>query len=129
MKPMMTALSLILAAAGVLFWKQVWGMFAGMTIMEAMEFIVTFILHVAVGTIAAYVVFGLPKIIKPWVRLFQWKQRNALRGRRRNIAQVKTPVVHPRRMTVKEMLSLLAPEQSIRKAPTKPQQDPAELRF
>jgi hypothetical protein len=40
---------------------------------------VTFILHVAVATIAAYSVMTVPEFIKPWLQTFRSRQRQARR--------------------------------------------------
>ncbi len=128
MKQMIAILSLIALAAAALFWKQVWSVFAGMTVLESLDMIVTYILHIAVGTIAAVVFFGIPKIVMPWYRMFQRKQRAMRRGR--VVVQAKAPVIKQNRLTVDQLLGLLAPNKSIQKAPTQPVQDePADLRF
>lgn len=128
MKQAITVLSLIALAAAALFWRQVWSIFAGMSVLESLEYIVTFILHVAVGTVAAYVVVGLPAIVKPWVRMFRQKQRGMRRGR--IVVQAKTPTIKPGKLTVDQLLGLIAPHRTISKVPTQPpQDDTADLRF
>jgi hypothetical protein len=82
MKNAMIVLSILLMIAVALFWKQVWGIFAGMSVLEAMNTIVTFILHVAVATIAAYAAMLIPEYIKPWMQALRWKQRQARKARR-----------------------------------------------
>jgi cytochrome c oxidase assembly factor CtaG len=85
-------LGLIVVIAAALFWREVLGIFAGMSPLEAMKQIVTFILHVAVATIAAYAVMTVPEFIKPWIRTFRSRQRQARRGRGATAVQsVKTP--------------------------------------
>ena len=49
--------------------------------LESLKQIVTFILHVAVATIAAYAAMTLPEFIKPWMRAFKVRQRQMRRGR------------------------------------------------
>lgn len=125
MKQYITILSLIALAAVALFWQQVWGIFAGMTVLESLDMIVTYILHVAIGTIAAVVLFGLPAIIMPWVRMFRKRQRAIRRGRL--VVQAKEPVFKPRRMTVEQLLGVLAPTQKIQKTTVRPQEDRVDL--
>lgn len=125
MKQYITILSLIALAAVALFWQQVWGIFAGMTVLESLDMIVTYILHVAIGTIAAVVLFGLPAIIMPWVRMFRKRQRAIRRGRL--VVQPKEPVFKPRRMTVEQLLGVLAPNQKIQKTTVQPQEDRVDL--
>jgi hypothetical protein len=74
-KKIMIALGFILLIGAALFYDQIWAVFSGMSVMESMKFIVTFILQVTVGTICAYVLFGLPKIIQPWMRLLRQKRK------------------------------------------------------
>lgn len=81
MKFGLIVLTFIAAIGGLVFHDQVAGLFAGMTPLEALETIVTFVLHVAVTTIAAYVAYTLPEIAKPWVKTFRWKRRAERRGR------------------------------------------------
>jgi hypothetical protein len=128
MKQMMIILSLLAMAAAALFWEQVWGIFAGMTVLESLDMIVTYILHVAVGTITAVVVFGIPKIVTPWLRMFQRKQRDMRRGR--IVVQPKAPAFKQNRLTVDQLLRLIAPGKNIQKVPTQqPVQDDIDLRF
>ena len=127
MKQMMIVLSLIALAAAALFWKQVWGVFAGMTVLQSLEMIVQFILHVAVGTIVVYGVATAPELIKPWMRALRQKQRAQRRGRM--IVQTKEPVSKPRRLSTMELLQLMAPEKKIQQTPSAPPDDRTELRF
>jgi hypothetical protein len=79
MKNFVIVLGVIVVAAAALFWREVLGLFAGMSPLEAMQQIVTFILHVAVATIAAYSVMTVPEFIKPWLQTFRSRQRQARR--------------------------------------------------
>jgi hypothetical protein len=81
MKNFVIVLGVIVVAAAALFWREVLGLFAGMSPLEAMQQIVTFILHVAVATIAAYAVMTVPELLKPWIQTFRSRQRQARRGR------------------------------------------------
>ncbi len=127
MKHYLTILTLIALAAAALFWKQVLGIFAGMSVLESLDMIVTYLLHIAVGTIAAVMVFGIPKIVMPWYRMFRRKQRFMRRGRL--VAHPKEPVFKPRRMTVEQLLGVLAPNQNIQKTTVQPQEDRVDLKF
>jgi hypothetical protein len=80
MRNFVIILSVIVVIAAALFWREVVGVFAGMSPLEAIQQIVTFILHVAVATIAAYAVMTVPEFIKPWMRTFRLHQRQARRG-------------------------------------------------
>jgi hypothetical protein len=79
MKNFVIVLGVTVVAAAALFWREVLGLFAGMSPLEAMQQIVTFILHVAVATIAAYSVMTVPEFIKPWLQTFRSRQRQARR--------------------------------------------------
>lgn len=68
-------LGLVLVVAAVLFWDQVKDIFAGMTPLEAMQTVVQYILHVVVITIFGYVIFGLPAILKPWLKMLRRSPR------------------------------------------------------
>jgi len=81
MKNFVIILGVIVVIAAALFWREVVGIFADMTPLEAMQQIVTFILHVAVATIAAYAVATLPEFVKPWMRTFRFRQRQSRRVR------------------------------------------------
>jgi len=80
MKNFMIVLGVIVVIAAALFWREVLALFAGMSPLEAMQQIVTFILHVAVATIAAYAVMTVPEFLKPWLQTFRFRQRQARRG-------------------------------------------------
>jgi hypothetical protein len=120
MKQAITILSLIALAAAALFWQQVWSIFAGMTVLESLEMIVQFILHVAVGTIVVYGVATAPELIKPWMRAFRRKQRQSRRAR---VIHVQSTAPKPKRLTATELLSVLAPDKKIQRAPTLPRAD------
>jgi len=125
MKQAITILSLIVLAAAALFWQQVWSIFAGMTVLQSLEMIVQFILHVAVGTIVVYGVATAPELIKPWMRALRQKRRAQRRGR--VVVQEKAPVMRPRRMSVDQLLTMLAPTQKIQKTTVHPQEDRVDL--
>lgn len=70
-REVMIVLGLVLVAAAVLFWDQIMSAFAGMTPLEAMQTIVQYILHVTVITIFGFLIFGLPEIVKPWIKMLK----------------------------------------------------------
>lgn len=112
MKNAVIVLAIILMIAAALFWRQVWGIFAGMTVLEAMNTIVTFILHVAVATIAAYAAMLIPEYIKPWMQALQWKQRQARKARRHG--RMPEPTARAPRLNANSMLmSLLAKQMGV----------------
>lgn len=125
MKQLIAILTLIALAATALFWKQVWSLFIGMSVLESLEMIVQFILHVAVGTIVVYGAATAPELIKPWMRSFRRKQRQARRVR--TVVQDRTPEKKPRRLTVDELLTVLAPTQKIQKMPVQMPDDRVDL--
>lgn len=67
----MIVLGLVLVVAAVLFWDQVMAIFAGMTPLEAMQTIVQYVLHVTVITIFGFLIFGLPEIARPWIKMLK----------------------------------------------------------
>ncbi len=110
MKRLFPFLILLLMIAAVLFWRQVWGLFAGMTVLEAMGTIVQFILHVTVATLAGYAVTMLPEYVAPWLKAFRWEQRTARRARRHG--QEAAPVMKAPRMNFNPLLMALLAKQA-----------------
>ena len=125
MKNFVILLSVILVIAAALFWREVAGIFTGMSPLEAMRQIVTFILHVAVATILAYVVMTIPEFIKPWIRTFRFRQRQARRAH--NSAAVRS--VRPKGMPKlnKDRMLIALVEQLMQKQ-TKGRERPAAVR-
>ncbi len=74
MKNLMIFLTSVLLIACVLFWRQVWGIFAGMSVLESLSMIVQFVLHAAVATIIGYAAMILPEYLLPWLKAFRWKR-------------------------------------------------------
>ena len=129
MKQMMIVLSLIALAAAALFWKQVWGVFAGMTVLQSLEMIVQFILHVAVGTIVVYGVATAPELIKPWMRALRQKHKTSRRSLRRNEEPTeRMPKMSPYRLILSLLQKQLGTPEKTRSAI---QEEPPhiELRF
>lgn len=129
MKHYLSILSVILLIACALFWKDVWSIFVGMSVLESMTMIVNFILHVVVATIIGYVAMTLPEFIKPWMRAFRWKQRNTRRGRGRQTMQTYAPTQKQPKLSVSQLLSVLAPNKKITKEPEYSDPEQADLRF
>jgi hypothetical protein len=73
-------ITFVLGIGAVLFADQLLAIFHGMSPLQAMQMIWTFVLHVAVTTIVGYVVVGLPAIVKPWLRMFLRKRKATHRG-------------------------------------------------
>lgn len=74
-KEYLLVLGLVAVIGGLLFFDQVMAVFQGMTPLDAIQTIWQFILHVTVGTIFAYLIIGLPEIVKPWVRMLRRRRR------------------------------------------------------
>ena len=87
-----------------LFFDDALAFFAGMSPLEAVKTIFTFILHVAVGTIAATVALGLPKIVRPWLKMLKRRQRQAWRAGPNAQWRVQTPKM---RLTAEERALML----------------------
>lgn len=77
---LLIVLGIVAVIGAALFGDQVLALFAGMSPLEALRMIVTFILQAAVATIAATIALGLPTWMKPWIRMLRRKRR-AARGR------------------------------------------------
>ncbi len=125
MRHFITILSLIALSAAALFYEQVLAIFAGMSVMESLAMIVKFILHVAVATIAGSLVMALPKFINPWFRTLRRRQRDSRRAR--NVVSP-TAAPKPRRLTVNELLTMLAPNGKVKNTSPEPA-DHVELKF
>ena len=110
MKNLMIFLVTVLLIASALFWRQVWGIFAGMSVLEAMNTIVTFILHVAVATIAAYAVMLIPEYVLPWLKAFRWKRggRRRMESGRRSVSLPSMPRVARKDQLMIQMMAQLA---------------------
>lgn len=98
-KETLVLLGLIAVAGLALFFDDVAAWLGGMTPLEAVKQIATFILHVTVGTVAATALFGLPKIVKPWMRMLKRRQRRAWRSGPDAQWQTRTPSVRMPKLT------------------------------
>jgi hypothetical protein len=83
-KDFMIVLVIIVLIGAFLFHDQILASFQGMSPMEAMKFIVSFVLHVAVATIVSYIAYTLPEFVKPWMNMMRTNRR---RGRRQPTQQ------------------------------------------
>jgi hypothetical protein len=63
---------------GMLFADQIAAVFRGLSPLESLRLIWTFVLHVTVTSVIGYAVVGASKVIQPWVRTMR-KRRKALR--------------------------------------------------
>ena len=110
MKSMMIFLSSILLIAAMLFWRQVWGIFAGMSVLEAMNMIVQFILHVAAATIVGYAVTLIPEYVLPWLKSFRRKRggRRTGNGDRRSVSVPSMPKFGRKDQLLMQMLAQMA---------------------
>ncbi len=79
-KQLLIVLVVVLVIGGLTFYEQVLAIFHGMTPLAALKMIMDYVLHVAVVTIIGFVIFGLPEIVKPWLRMTRHKQRAVRRG-------------------------------------------------
>lgn len=113
-KELLIFLGLIAVAGLALFFDDVLAYFNGMTPLEAVKQIFTFVLHVTVGTVCGYVVFGLPTIVKPWMRMLRRNRRHAWRSSLNAGFHAKTPRVQTPKLTATlTMPQQTAPRQSV----------------
>lgn len=105
MKNFIILASCILVIAAALFYDQVLAVFSGMTTLEALKFIATFILHVVTTTICGYIFIALPEIIKPWLRM----HKKTSKAKTRLPLQIKTS--KPKRMSTNQILQTLLAKQ------------------
>lgn len=103
MKKIWIILIFIAAIGGLVYYDQVLAIFANMTPLAALKMVTDYLLHVAVVTIVGFVVFGLPEIVKPWMRMLRRKQRAVRRGQVPAPAAPRTP-----RMNKDDVLMWLA---------------------
>lgn len=115
-KTYLSFLALVGVAGAAIFWQDVAAYFMGMSPLEALKTIVTYFLHLAIGTVAAVVVFGLPKVIQPWMRYFKRHQRNKWRSGPNAQWQTKAPRVQAPKLTA----TLTMPKQAAPRPSTEP---------
>ena len=79
-KHIMIVLLFVLGIGGALYAEDILAIFHGMGPLEALEFIFNYLWHAAVVTILAFVAFGLPKLVQPWMKLLRQKRKAIRRG-------------------------------------------------
>lgn len=127
-KHIMIVLFFILGIGAALYVEDILAVFHGMGPLQALEFILNYVLHVAVVTIVAFVAFGLPKLVQPWMKLLRQKRKAVRRGEivRRAPSAPRLPRMN------KELLAWMM-SQMARQAPKQPVQrrdgDDIRLRF
>lgn len=133
MKNFVILLGVIVVIAAALFWREVTGIFAGMSSLEAMRQIVTFILHVAVATILAYAVMTVPEFIKPWLRTFKFRQRQARRIRGNtavlSVKTLGTPKLNKDRMLIALVEQLMQKQTKGKERPAEDRDDQENIHF
>lgn len=79
-KHILIILLFVLGIGAAFYADDILAVFHGMGPLQALEFILNYVLHVAVVTIVAYTLFGLPHIVKPWLRMLSRKRKAMRRG-------------------------------------------------
>lgn len=87
MKNFITFLMIVTVTGALVFWREVWAVFAGMSVLEALNMIVQFLLHIAAVTVIGFLLTTLPAMIKPWIKVLRWKGATTLRSRDRRRAR------------------------------------------
>lgn len=118
----MIVLGLVLLVAAILFWDQIAAIFAGMTPLEAMQTIVQYILHVTVITIFGFLIFGLPEIIRPWIKMLKRGPKQWRSGP--NAKWQKKPRLP--KLTAEERILLLLQQMQNSRTPRPPSAQPRE---
>lgn len=116
---LLIVLGIVAVIGGALFGDQVMALFAGMSPLEMLRMIVTFVLHVAVATILSFVAFTAPELLKPWMRTLRRKRRAARRGE-----PVKATMPRAPKMNYAALASWLLNRQNTQSAPRTRQQPP-----
>lgn len=128
-KNVMIVLAFVLGIGAILFADEVIAIFAGMSALEALRSIWTFFLHVAVTTVLGYVVFGLPEIVKPWVRMLKRSARAKKRAMRRGEVVLKA-VSRPRNTRInKDALIAWLASQNLKRVKTEPVENPLKFKI
>jgi len=104
-KDFMILLVILSVVGALLFYDQVLAIFRGMSPLEALRTIVTFIMHVAVATIVSYVAYTLPDFVKPWLKALRSGPRRT--RRHNNVKKIRTSG----RITNDQILKLLLSQQ------------------
>jgi hypothetical protein len=117
MKRFVMTVSILGLIIGVtIFPEQVLGLFRGKSPLESMQMIATFILHVVTVTIGLWVVYTLPEIFGPWMKVVRGKILSLRIGKKRRGLETPPHSVGQRmpRLTTAQMLQMLMMQQSQR---------------
>lgn len=121
-KHILIILLFVLGIGAAFYADDILAVFHGMGPLEALEFILNYVLHAAVVTIVAFVVMGLPTVLKPWLGLLRRKRKALRRGELPNRAPL-TPRIP--RLNKDALLAWLAGQmlkERHRRVPAQPQQ-------
>ncbi len=96
-KPLMIFILIALVVGGALYADQILALFHGMSVLESLQFIWQFVLHVAVITIVVYLLQTLPEFVKPWSKVLglKWQLRMRQMRKGRWSETPKTPRAKP----------------------------------
>jgi len=122
-------LSVIAMVVGAVFFgDQVLSIFRGMSPLEAMKFIVNFLLHVVVLSILSFLLYGLVEFAGPVMKLIRGRGSKVQRRRGTEVQKVQAPRLNTnqalRMFALKEMM-----KGSRRESPPTAPQDDNQLRF
>lgn len=127
-KDFMILLAIVSVIGAILYYEQILAIFRGMSPLEALKTIVTFVLHVSVTAIVSYVAISLPKITRPWLKALRSQRRRV----KRQPAVQQQPSPRAPRLTSAQILQLLASQSPTRSKPAVPhvqQQNDTPLEF
>lgn len=126
-KQLLIVLVVVLVIGGLTFFDQVLAIFHGLTVLEALEMIMNYVLHVAVVTVVGFVVFGLPEVVKPWLQMYRQSVRSKRRALRRRRGESMPSLPKSPRVNKDHVLMWLASRMSQAEKPRKTQaQQPAD---
>lgn len=96
-------LLVIAGIAALVFYDQVLSVFAGMSVLESLKLIVTFVLHVTIGTVAVVILYQLLEFLEPIIKAGKVVWRAVIRQKRRSWRRG-LPLFH-RKESVKPILA------------------------
>lgn len=139
MKHILIVLAFIAAIGGLVFYDQVAAVFSGMTPLEILKVIWSFILHAAMTTVIGYgVMLGYREIVLPGLRVFRLSSTQALRWKRKAVRrgriQPKPSTPRAPRMNKDAVLYWLANQLQRKEKPARANQagagnEPPEIRL
>ena len=103
-KDFVPVLAVILVVGAILFHEQVLAIFRGMSPLDAMQFIMKFVLHATVVTVLSYIVLSIPKMARPFFRMLRGRHRHR---RERYTHQMKTARVKSPHISNEQIIQLL----------------------